>query len=730
MALRLTMPGSNCDPDQARRAFEVLADPGAACELRGLPTGESRILPGRHLEGLVRAFCEIARNNNSVYLCLNPVPEGLKPARAVKDEHVTRRRWVMVDIDPAKAKGQEDNPASAPEHDAAHALAADVHAYLGEQGWPAPVVVDSGNGAYLLYRCDLPNDEDGKQLVRAFLHRLWLRFSDSRGSVDKKTFNAARIAKVPGASSRKVKSAASAERPYRLARLLHAPDPLECVTREQLENALPEINVNGTAAETVVESRRPAGLKMVMPGGGNSPAYARGALQSAIGMVALSTPAGAGGSGRNDTLFRAAVGMFNFVASGLLTDREVRDELGKAASQKGLSDEEIARTLDSAARIGLRKPREAPEGPRHRDSDNGQAEPPRWRVTLDGAILLEGSRDDLPAAAPDGGLPATRAFEMLTLGALVDREYPEPAWAVPGIMSEGLNILAGMPKGGKSMFALNLALTIAGGGKALGDIQVMPADVLYLSLEDKHRRVKARALKMLQKIDPALTPAIRRRLVVSTSWPRQDEGGLEMIDLWRQKADCPGLVIIDVWAHFGPVEEGRGSAYRQDYKHMAAVQSYVNRHRLTGFVLHHTRKSAAGGKEPEDFVQELSGTLGLAGPADGVMVLMRSRDEVQATLHVTGRDVPDKSLVLEFDPQTLTWSSLGTREEHIGGKVQQAVLRQLRAVAPASIFAKELALTIGEKENSVRQALNRLAADRVIRRVGNAWAYPAEEEPL
>jgi RecA-family ATPase len=63
-------------------------------------------------------------------------------------------------------------------------------------------------------------------------------------------------------------------------------------------------------------------------------------------------------------------------------------------------------------------------------------------------------------------------------------EFPEPRWAVPGLLAEGLNLLVGSPKIGKSWWALNVAVSVAQGGKALGRVDVPEGDVLYLALED------------------------------------------------------------------------------------------------------------------------------------------------------------------------------------------------------------------------------------------------------
>jgi len=87
----------------------------------------------------------------------------------------------------------------------------------------------------------------------------------------------------------------------------------------------------------------------------------------------------------------------------------------------------------------------------------------------------------------NGHIPTT-----FTATELLDMELPEPKFAVPGILAQGLGILGGKPKTGKSWKVLDLGLAVAYGGRALGSIKVEQGDVLYLALEDTARRLQDR----------------------------------------------------------------------------------------------------------------------------------------------------------------------------------------------------------------------------------------------
>jgi RecA-family ATPase len=96
---------------------------------------------------------------------------------------------------------------------------------------------------------------------------------------------------------------------------------------------------------------------------------------------------------------------------------------------------------------------------------------------------------------PDHSFIARKiASNLLTAAELLEDNWPEPNWALPGILPVGLNLLAGPPKVGKSWLALQIAQAVAIGGMAL-DERVQQGNVLYLALEDPPRRMHDRMLK-------------------------------------------------------------------------------------------------------------------------------------------------------------------------------------------------------------------------------------------
>jgi Mrp family chromosome partitioning ATPase len=94
-------------------------------------------------------------------------------------------------------------------------------------------------------------------------------------------------------------------------------------------------------------------------------------------------------------------------------------------------------------------------------------------------------------SAPVRDLSSYKKEQGLTATELIGMNFPEQMWVVPNVLPEGLAILAGKPKTGKSWLALNLALAAASGGEFL-NTELAAIKVAYLALEDSERRLRER----------------------------------------------------------------------------------------------------------------------------------------------------------------------------------------------------------------------------------------------
>jgi len=182
-------------------------------------------------EALAAFALELSGKAPGVYVTLNEINPALLARirnrvepwakQTTADADVIRRRWLPLDFDPVRPAGISSTDA---EHEAALERARECRQWLKGQGWPDPIFADSGNGAHLLYRIDLPNDEAAKARVDFCLKALAAEFNDEAVKVDTTVGNAARIIKLYGTLA--AKGDGTADRPHRLARILTAPKPV------------------------------------------------------------------------------------------------------------------------------------------------------------------------------------------------------------------------------------------------------------------------------------------------------------------------------------------------------------------------------------------------------------------------------------------------------------------------------------------------------------------------
>ncbi|MFA4826138.1 MAG: hypothetical protein WC593_13380 [Methanoregula sp.] len=229
-----------------RDALTRLAEPGQVIEVRALTDQYTHSGYFNDPAALVRAVepLDTDPSVHGIYVTLNVVNPALLSRRAnrikvhlgkkdstTSDADILCRRWLPIDIDPLRPSGVSSTDE---EHGLALAKAEEIAQWMAGLGFPEPIHADSGNGAHLLYRIDLPNDDRATALIRECLATLDALFSDDRVTVDTANFNAARIWKLYGTISRKGDS--TPDRPHRRSRILAAPEELNGATVEQLRD--------------------------------------------------------------------------------------------------------------------------------------------------------------------------------------------------------------------------------------------------------------------------------------------------------------------------------------------------------------------------------------------------------------------------------------------------------------------------------------------------------------
>ena len=352
---------SMIDRDEVARALPILFGPDEAHEIRALPSARGRVLTLADLDQVVDLVAEYGRADQ-VYCSLNPVRPD---APRASNETTLRRAWLFLDVDARKAHELKLS-ATAAEKEQANLLAGAILEYLLEQGWPPPLLQDSGNGWYLRYRIDLPNDEASAQLLKDAVEALADRFDNEHAHVDRKTRDAARIAKVPGTWARKGPDLP--ERPHRKSRIQWRPETLEVVPVALLEALAASKTVAGAAGRNGQPPRDAIWNMTVGNGTGSLDAYVRRAVEGECGKLALAIP-----GNRNNQLNESAFRLATMAGWPELDANRVRDMLLSLGEHGGLPRDECIRTINSGWTKGAAQPRPRPAG----SAPGGTAKNPR-----------------------------------------------------------------------------------------------------------------------------------------------------------------------------------------------------------------------------------------------------------------------------------------------------------------------------------------------------------------
>jgi putative DNA primase/helicase len=299
---------------------------------------------------------------------------------------------------------------------------------------------------------------------------------------------------------------------------------------------------------------------------------------------------------------------------------------------------------------------------------------------------------------------APPTLKTITAKDLAAKTFSPPRWAIPDLLPEGVIILAGKPKTGKSWLALNVAVAVATGGKALGKIQVEQGEVLYLAMEDSERRLQARLEKIVFD-----SPPENLHFLTARDFPPLRKGGLEALDTWLTNKPEARLVIIDTLGRVKPPRGRKTDSYEHDTAIIAVLQTIAHNHNLALIVVHHTKKV-----ETDDFVENVSGTFALTGAADCIAVLMRKdRKAADAVLKITGRDVPDTEKALKFHSDMGSWEILGEAQEYAVTQERQEILSVLRERGPKT--PAQLANIIEKSRGSVKMILSRMKDSGLVK---------------
>lgn len=239
--------------------------------------------------------------------------------------------------------------------------------------------------------------------------------------------------------------------------------------------------------------------------------------------------------------------------------------------------------------------------------------------------------------------------------ALMSQPLRPPDFVVDSLLSQGLHILAGSPKVGKSWLVLWLAVMVAK-GEPVWDMATRQGRTLYLCLEDSVLRIQNRLFEITEDAPESVH--------FCTECAPIGQGLEEQIETFSMEHPGTVLVIIDTLQMVRPIHD---ATYANDYRDMSVLKRLADRLGLAILLIHHLRKEKA-----EDVFHRISGTTAISGAVDSNFTLVeKRRGSGRAKLTCIGRDIEYRELELERNADNV-WELLSdsrTQPELLEGRI-------------------------------------------------------------
>ena len=299
----------------------------------------------------------------------------------------------------------------------------------------------------------------------------------------------------------------------------------------------------------------------------------------------------------------------------------------------------------------------------------------------------------------NGKIKLVNARELQTM------ELKPINWIIQDLLPEGLLILAGRPKIGKSFLALNMSLAISKGGYALGYFKANQNSVLYLPYEDNYRRLQDRINRMLAEEHYSEAPS-NLFIPKDCDFPKMTLEGIDSLGKILDDIKEIKLVVIDTLGRAIVRNNKRNSNQFQDeYDFGASLQKIALQRHISILLIHHTTK-----QKYEDVFDQVLGTTGLTASPDSLMLLGKDSNK-DFILSITGRDIEGKEYSVKF--QNCIWTVESEKGKTTTPEREEII--SLFKELDRTLTTKEIAEQLGKKESNISKMLGKMVNDGILK---------------
>lgn len=311
---------------------------------------------------------------------------------------------------------------------------------------------------------------------------------------------------------------------------------------------------------------------------------------------------------------------------------------------------------------------------------------------------------------------------------LKSMEFPDIEWAVEGLIPEGLTILAGDEKFGKSLMALDLCLGIALGTPVMGSKECKKGDAIYITLEDPLRRVKERVIKqrdewpaeihfVTQIEGPDITPLV------------------DVFDDMILTYPDTRLIVVDVMNHITP-ENNKSSVsdYQFTNKFLQPLQKWSNLNHVALLLITHKRKESVGNNDNP--FNGIMGSKGITSSADTLIMVSSNYEKskmikIDHTLpdgfmHVKGREMGNEQFALDFDKEAIRWVFSNEKKTQEKGNINWLLITKI--LETKKLTRKELTEETKLNRETIKSCISRMKKKNIIEEDNTGKCFLAGRE--
>lgn len=294
---------------------------------------------------------------------------------------------------------------------------------------------------------------------------------------------------------------------------------------------------------------------------------------------------------------------------------------------------------------------------------------------------------------------------------LMDMRINPISFCIDSLLPQGVSLLCGAPKIGKSWLVLDWCVRIAK-GEEVWNFKTAKGTTLYLCLEDTLSRIQQRLNE--------ITDEVPSNVFFATSSCSMSDGLAEQIESFIAEHNDTVLVVIDTFQMIR--SKNKDTTYANDYQEMEELKRLAEKLKISLLLVHHLRKQ--GDNDP---LNKISGTTGISGAVDTTFILDKSkRSQNNATMICTGRDIEYRELELNFSKDNHIWDLVSDSVESPEILLPDEMIQLIEFMKKVKIFKSTNTEFAKEFNSFCRKEISA----KVLKQMMNKWRYELEDNDV